>query len=353
MSLIATYLDDINAEYPSNLDRDELRVTEDGLLTAVLAMTTSMNSIVSPNVRSLAEDARNQGRELDIPVRKKGNVTINNVRSCTIGGGQSETDNVRVVWKTVSADILMVPAQYAKNQIGYISDLAQKISEMVEAFKVEIENDLDTLMDANKSQVYNSTIVGTEYPLVGDALQVTTAQMDFFFGDISPINMADDFTQRVNKVIASHAVMRYVERYINQGGGNATNTNYQFAGKDYSFSNRVTNGAGKNATGYWMPDGSLGLLTRTDIDSAMGHTAGDGSEWSVESLPGMPFQVGVLYKSQCSDQSALETAGLEHLTATKIEHFQFSFDYATVAPYNSDIATNPSSIRKFEVIPTP
>lgn len=352
MSLIATYLDDINASYPSNLDRDELRITNDGLLTAVLAMTTSSRSILSPRLRQEAEEMSNL-REIDVPVRKKGNVTINNTRSCVIGGGQSETDTVRLVWKTASADILMVPSQYGKNQIGYIDDLNQKIEEMVEAFKIEIENDLDTLMDANKSQVYGSSLVGTEYPLVGDAIQVTTAQMDFFFGDISPINFADDFAQPLNKVIASHVAMRYVERYINQGGGNATNTGYQFSGKDYTFSNRVTNGAGKNATGYWMPDGSLGLLTRVDADAKMGHKAGDGSEWSTETLPGLPFAVGVLHKSQCSDQSALETAGLEKLTATKIEHFQFSFDYATVAPYNSDISTNPSSIRKFEIIPTP
>lgn len=352
MSLIATYLDDINASYPSNLDRDELRTTNDGLLTAVLSMTTSQRSILSPTLREKAEND-SQGREIDIPVRKKGNVTINNARSCTIGGGQSETDTVRVIWQTASADILMVPAQYGKNQIGYADDLAQKIEEMVEAFKIEIENDLDTLMDNNKSQVYGSALVGTEYPLVGDAIQVTTEQMKFFFGDISPINFADDFAQPLNKVIASHVAMRYVERYIEQGGGNAENTSYQFSGKDYTFSNRVTNGAGKNATGYWMPDGSLGLLTRVDEDAKMGHKAGDGSEWSTENLPGLPFAVGVLYKSQCSDQSALETAGLEHLKATKIEHFQISFDYAMLSPYNSDIATKPSSIRKFEVIPTP
>ena len=152
MSLISTYLQDIRANHPSNNDRDELRVTRTGALTAVLAMTTSQNAILSPDLQQKA--IASQGRQLDVPVMTKGAVTINNVRSCTIAGGQSNSDLVTVIWKTISSDILMVPGQYEKNVIGYTHDLTKKINEMVEAWKVEIESDLETSMDANKSQVY-------------------------------------------------------------------------------------------------------------------------------------------------------------------------------------------------------
>jgi len=349
MSLAKTYLQDIRVNYPSNLDRDELRVTQTGLANAVLRMTDSSNSIISPDLKAKAE--LSQGRNLDVPVMTKGNVTISNVRSCTIGGGQSESDLVRLVWKTVRADIMMVPSQYEKNEIGREFDLAKKIREVVEAFMVEIENDIDTALDTNKSQVYGSTIVSSKYTPVGNALQVAPGDVAFFYNDLDAINLADDFNDPTVYIVSSHSIMPSVSQYINQGGTNATNTAFQFSGKNFTFSNRVTNGAGKLGTGYFMPDGSIGLLTRVDADARMSATAGDGTEWMEETLPGLPFAVGIQFKSKCDDKSALETAGLSHLQATLVQHWQISFDYAILTPFNSDIATNPSSIRKFEFVP--
>lgn len=349
MSLVKTYLQDIRANYPSNNDRDELRITQNGLLTAVLEMTNSASSVLSPDLRAKAE--KSQGLNLDIPVLKKGNITISNVRSCTIAGGQTESDMVRVVWKTVVADIMMVPSQYEKNIISYQFDLAKKIREIVEAFKIEIENDLDTAFDTNKTQVYGSTIVGTSYTLTGGAIQVPVAKQDFFFNDITAINFADDFYDPTVRIVASHTVMPVVSKFINQGNGNSANTSFQFAGKNFTFSNRVTVGAGKLATGYFLPDGSVGLLTRVDVDAMLGSKATDGTEWMEETLPDLPFPVGIQYKSKCDDKSALETAGLAHLKATKVEHWQISFDYGIIVPYNSDNTTKPSAIRKFEFVP--
>ena len=348
MSLVKTYLQDIRTSYPSNLDRDETRVTMLGLMEGVLQMTNSANSIVSSELVSKAE--MSQGRNLDVPVMQKGNVTVNNVRSCTVACGQSESDLVRVVWKTVSADICMVPSQYEKNDIKYLGDLNFKIKQVVEAFGIVIENDLDTAFDANKSQVYNSSIIGTKYPLVGDAMRVTQAQTDFFFNDLNSINISDDFESIQIKIIASPSVMPVVEKYINQGVSNSANTSFQYFGKDFTFSNRVTNGVGVLGTGYFMPDGSIGMITRVDVDARLNHTATTGTQWFQETLPGLPFPVGIKYDSQCSDQSTLEVAGLTHLTATMVEHYQISFDFAIIVPYNSDLTTKPSSIRKFEFV---
>lgn len=351
MSLVKTYLQNIRVKYPSQLDRDELRVTQTGLLEAVIQMTNSLDSIVSPDLIEKAKAS--QGLEIDVPVMKKGNVTIKNVRSCTIGGGQSESDLIRVVWKTIVADVLMVPSQYEKNQIKYLFDFNKKIREVAEAFKVEMENDLDTAIDSNKTQIYNSTIVGAtgDYPIVANAIQVEKDQQDFFFNNLDSINFSDDFYNPTIKVIASPTVMPIVSKFINQGDSNNTNTAFQFAGKDFTFSNRVSNGAGVIGTGYFMPNGSIGLITREDVDSRLGHKAGDGTEWDVDTIPGFPFPVGIQYKSKCDDQSALETAGLEHLKATMVEHFQISLDYAIIMPYNSDETTKAGAIRKFEFVP--
>lgn len=348
MSLVSTYLQDIRIQYPSQLDRDELRRTQNGLLEAVISMTNSASSIISPD---LIEKARtSQGLNIDVPVMKKGNVTIGNVRSCTIGGGQSESDLLRVTWKTITADIMMVPAQYEKNQIKYLFDLNLKIQDVVEAFKVEIEEDLDLTLDTAKTQVFGSPIPTTDYTVVGNAIQVPVASQDFFFNDLDAINFADDFYNPIIKVIGSHSVMPIVRKWINQGSANQTNTAFQFAGKDFMFSNRVTNGVGKKGTLYFMPDGSVGFITRVDVDARMRAKASDGTEWLEETLPGLPFPVGIQYKSKCDDKSLLEASGLSHLKSTLVEHWQISVDYAILTPYNSDSATKPGSIRKVEFV---
>lgn len=351
MSLAKTFLQKIRVAYPSNNDRDELRVTQTGLLTAVLAMTNSPSSIVSPDLIAKAE--KSQGIEMEIPVMQKGPVTITNARTCSISAGDSESDMVQVTFKTIVANILMVPSRYENNEIKKEFDFNNKLTQLVEAFKIEMENDLDTAIDANKSQVYGSSIVGVggSYALAGGAIQVPVAKQDFFFNDVTAINYADDFYDPTTKIISSHAVMPVVSKYINQGAGNAANTNFQYAGKDFTFSNRVTNGAGKLATGYFMPDGTIGLVTRVDADARMGLPATNGTEWFEDTLPGLPFPVGIQYKSDCQDKSALEVAGLAHLTATRVEQWQISIDYAIIVPYNSDIVTKASSIRKFEFVP--
>ena len=349
MSLIATYLQDIRVNHPSNLDKQELRTTRVGLLEMALNQTNGSNSIISPDLQDKAKAS--EGRNLDVPVMKKGTITIENTRSCTISGGESDSALVRVVWKTVRVDIAMVKAQYAKNDVKYLYDLNKKIRESVEALNVEMETDLEVALDANKSQVYNSTIATAKYAIVADTIQATEAQLDFFFNDVDAINFADDFYNDSVYVVGNHTVMPYVSQFINQGGGNDENQQFQFAGKNFTFTNRIANGVGVNATGYFMPDGSIGMLSRVAIDAEMGNKATDGTEWSKEMIPGLPFPVGVMYKSSCSDQSALNGSGLEHLEATMVEHWQLSYDYAILTPYNSDLATLPSSIRKFEFIP--
>jgi hypothetical protein len=88
------------ARIPSNLDRDELRITQNGLLTAVSRNDNVPKFVISPDLRQ----RRNKDRNLDVPVMKKETsqfltfVLVPLVKSIGIG-------LVRVVWKTVVADI--------------------------------------------------------------------------------------------------------------------------------------------------------------------------------------------------------------------------------------------------------
>jgi hypothetical protein len=347
--LLETYLQDIRIKYPNALDRDEWRIKRYGLLNSALEQNASPFSILTPDLKEQAMTS--QGRVIDIPVLKKGSLTVSNVRSCTIGNYENESEMLNVTWSTLVVDISMVKAQYAKNEVSYVTDLSKKLLLVKEAFLGQIEDAINTKLDAEKSAVFNSTLVGTgnKYALVGDAIQVPKAEQNLFYNDVEAIQNADDFYGE-NYVVASTNMMPSVNHYINQGAGNNTNLNYQFADKSFRFSNAVVNGAGVTATGYIMPIGTLGMLTRVDVDAMMNHKATDGTEWGTIAVDGIPFEVGYRYKSECSDQSLLNGAGLSHLKATMVEHWQFSVDFALVTPYNSDAVNNSSAIKKVEFL---
>lgn len=348
MSLLATYQQDIRGEFPNALDRDEWRVTKYGLVNSTIDQTEGIDSIVSPDLKAKAMVS--EGRVVAIPVMKKGSLTVTNTRTCTIGDYENDSALVNLTWTTLVVDISMVSAQYRKNEISYLADLQKKLRLVKDALLSQIESAIFTKLDTDKSTIFNSSLAGTKYPLVGDTLQVASADHEYFFNDIGAIQNSDDFYNNTFNVLGSTNLMPYVNHYIHQGPQNDENLSYQFGDKNFAFSNSVVDGASKLATGFILPDGAIGMLTRVNADAQMGHSTGDGTSWSTERIDGIPFDIGVMYKSKCSDQSALNGSGLEHLEATKVENWQFSVDFGLLTSYNSDPVTIASAIKKFEFV---
>jgi hypothetical protein len=345
--LIETYLQDIRVMYPNQFDRDEWRFTQSGLLTAVKEMTDSPLSIVTEDLRQKA--LLSEGRNLKIPIIKQGALTIKNQRSCDIAPYENETALITVNWTTLVVDISMVKAQYAKNEITYLQDLNKKLLLVKEAFVKAMEAAIYAKLELSKADNYNSSLVGTgrKYPLVGDALQVYPKDQQLFFNDLEVIMQEDDYNYPLLYVLGNTSLQSPVRFWMNQGQANNTNLQFQFAGKLFRFSNRIPAGTGNIASGFFMPDGAIAILTRNAIDSVMKNKAGDGTIWDTTMLDGFPFEVGYMYKSECSDQSELNGTGMEHLTATMVEKWQFSIDFGLVTPYLSN-ANRPGAIKKFE-----
>lgn len=345
--LVNTYLQDLRIQFPNNLDRDEWRFTRYGLVESIKEQTNSIDSILSQDLKQKALES--EGRALEIPVMKKGAVTLKNVRSCNIGSLENETDMVSVTWKTVVADLSMKKAEYHKNQVSYLQDFGKKMQTIEHAFLKAIEDDVYASLDNAKSGVYASSLVaptGAKYGLVGDSIQVGANEQELFFNDVDVILNEDNIWNANYQVLASTTLMSPIRHYLNQGAGNDERIDYQFGAYSFRFSNQVVNGAGKKATGFIMPNGSIGFLSRINIDAKMGNKTSDGTTWEVANLPTLGLQVGVMHKSTCSDLSG--TTGLEHLKASMVENFQFSFDYAIVTPYNSDPSNVSGTIKKFE-----
>jgi len=348
MSLLATYKQEIRTKIPNPVERAEWRFTRYGLLTAVKEMTASPESIINTELREKA--MASEGRDLKIPVFKIGDVTVKDVRSCVIDDLENTTELVDVVWATMVADISMKKSEHHKNEVSYLEDLNRKLLTVDNAFAKAVEGLIDTTLDTEKSVIYNSGLVGAtgSYPLVGGAMQVALAQQEYFFNDLSVIMEEDDFHAAPYVVLGSTGLMSPVTHYINQGAGNDENLQYQFGNYSFRFSNHVTVSAASRSSAYCMPNGSIGLMTRIGIDSELGNKAGDGTDWSKTFMPTLGHEVGVMYKSKCSDLSG--QTGLEHLSASMVENWQFSFDVALVVPFNSDPATIAGAIKKFDFL---
>jgi len=346
--LVETYLQDIRIEFPNNLDRDEWRFTRYGLLTSTQEQSNHPMSILTPDIKQQA--LMSEGRSMGIPVMKVGNLTIKNQRSCTIGDYENETELVDVTWATLVTDFSMLKAQHHKNEVSYLYDFNKKMTLVKNAFASAIENAIYTKLDTDKSSVYGSTLVGvgSKYELVANTIQVADAQQEYFFNDVDVIMNQDNFFNPEYVVMASTPLMSPVRHYLNQGAGNDERLDYQFGPYSFRFSNQVVDGAGARSTGFIMPHGSIGLLSRVNIDAKMGNSASDGTRWETAFLDTLGMEVGVMYKSKCDDKS--DITGLEHLEATMVENFQFSLDFALVTPYNSDSTTKAGAIKKFEFL---
>lgn len=348
MSLIKTYLQDIRVKYPNLLDKNEHRPLRFGIVESAIEQTNSPMSIIDEDLRTKAMNS--YGRDIEIPVIKKGAITLKSARTCSIGNLENESDMIGLTWVTLVADISMIPAKYATNEVQYMNDLAKKLVLVKEAFQSQMELDGLAVLESAKTQVINSGLVGAGgYAFTGNSIQVPLAVQPTFFNDVEPIQMAGDFYD-MPYVLGSTELIPAVNHYINQGQANNTNLNYQFLNKTFRFSNYIPSASGVKSTGFFMENGALGLLTRVDIDSKMGHSTLDGKQWSVERIPGLPFDVGVMYSSTCYDASA--SADTAHLSATKLENWQFSLDYCFVTPYNSKQATKEGVIKKFEFLTT-
>ena len=344
MSLINTYKMEIRAKIPNPLERDEWRFTRYGLLTAAKEMTESPNSIITTDLKQKAKES--EGRDLKIPVYKIGDVTIKSTRSCNIQDLENTTEMVQVNWVTLVADISMKKAEYHKNEVSYLEDLNKKLLRIDNEFAKAVEQLIYAKLDTEKSIVYNSPLVGTTYPLTANTIQVSPSQQEYFFNDLEAIMEGDDFYSMPFKVLGSTTLKPAVKHWGHQGQSNDENLLYQFDGYDFRFSNHITIGSGKKATGFCMTDGSLGIMTRINVDAEMGNKASDGTEWGKTYMDRFGFEVGVMYKSKCDDLSGQQ--GLEHLTASMVEKWQFSIDVALLTPYNSDPNNLPGVIKKFE-----
>ena len=349
--LANTLTQNLRTDAPSNLDKYEDRLSRYGAWELVKEDTNDINSIVTPEVIEKAK--MSIGNTLQIPVIDGADVTIGSTRSCTIADTENVSNLVTVSFTTYSFGFNMIPAQYQNNDIKYQQDFNRKLVKYLKKFAATLDTAAVTAIEAAKSQVWGSSFVGLgkKYgALAASAVQVTQAQKNLIFNDLTAMMAEDDFEGTYN-VLGSTTLKSTVGQYANQGAGNSTNTMFQFGEYDFKYSNRVTNGAGVESTFYAMPKGTTATFNRNEPDAILGSKVDESEYWELVQVPIVELEMGVKYKKECADNSSINGgSGAGHLTGSMKETFIWSTDVAIITAYNRDAVTLAGPVHKGEIL---
>lgn len=345
MSIADTYMQPA-ISLNSRLDDQETRIPAFNAYEAFRADSTNL----FPNMDAMLQAKQSQAHPIRIPVLNDGNISVSNVRSCTIPSYESESAFVTLTFFTVAVSFTMVPDQYPYNYITYEDDLAHKTLIHLRAYKNFLENLCVAQLELDKSQVNNSAV----YPFLGDSMIVSALQANDFYNQLDGIMMENDIDENIN-IIAHTRNKALVQRLQNQGSTNAINERFQFDlnGYRYYHSRFVNNAPGIAVTGYAYPNGSLALGSWIDPSARAGHNIGT-KEWTVTSgnVPLLDVPLGLYHTKDCSDQSVdnpPDQINFEGGQRMLKEGFEWSADWFIQTAYNSDPANKPGSIFKYEI----
>jgi len=350
MATTNTRLQDIRANYPSMLDKWELRPELYALWQKGMMNATNPQGIISADV--LAKAANSWGLDVEIPVMSIASAANGTGLACTYTGTEAVSDLVTITWVTISNGFNMVPSRNAQNQINYQAEFARKYADAIRAMAGAANLAIDTALTAVIENVYTSSYIGAaaKYGAVGanGAIQVSNANRPDFFNDLVDILASDDIFPQLD-VLGSTNLRGIVSQLFAQGDANATNTAYQFQQGDYNFffDKDVTVGAvaATDASGYVMPVGAYGVVTRNSPDCLANRTAGDHT-WGTINDPTLMMDLDYLYTDGCLNNSA-DPSAYAGDTAVAQETHQMAMHFGILTPYEN---TQSGVIRKFDLL---
>ena len=342
--LAATVLEDWHVEYgKSKHDYYEHRLATYGGFQSFVDDT--------PNLLPADEIAKYKTAEdhvTSIPVIKRhADYSTASTRTCMGKTNTNVSADVDLSWTTLLLGFSMVPSLYKNNYISYLADFNVKMQTLQRTLLSALDVLAYTQLNTDKSAVNNAE--DNPYSITSNVMQVGNSEKEAFFNELGQIFLQNDLPQDDINIVASPRTSALVRTLKAQGLGDVGSTAYQMPGYKFYYSRNMTLGSGARDTVFAYPKGSLALLTWIDPDSRMGLSSIDGKEWSVVHLPLLGFDVGLLYQETCADNSTEAGNGFE---ASKIQKYNFSFDYDFITAYNSDSTTYPGVIYKASILST-
>lgn len=342
MSLVATRLQNWRISNPE-LDRNMARPLEYGALDFFVQQTDAPNSIISPNLRDRA--FASMGNTVQVPViNYDGNVTVANVRSCTIEDDENTSALYTVVWTTYAVGFTMVPAAYMNNEIDYQHDWERKMEKICRALATTLDGAAIAALEAAKTQVFKDSL---QYTVSSNVVEVPVQMATEILGDLNPMMRANAYPEMIH-LIGNAGVDSLIRKLAQHGVYNDVNKRMEYDGKVLHYTTQLSNAANKIGTLYAVADGNVGVLTRVDREALRG-TVSNFHEWDVTRLPFIDLPVGSHYYTAVGDQSSIAGDATADLTCAKKEYFGFSVDVAFIIAYNSAPSTVANPIIKAQI----
>ena len=342
MSLVATRLQNWRIENPE-LDRNMTRPLEYGALDFFIEQTDAPNSIISPNLRDRA--FASMGNTVQVPVIDyDGDVTVSNVRTCTIADNENTSALYAVVWTTYAVGFTMVPTLYMNNEITYQHDFERKMEKICRALATTLDSAAITALEAAKTQVYKDPL---QYTVTSNVIEVPTQMSTEILGDLNPMMRANAYPGMLH-IIGNAGVDSLIRKLAQHGVYNDVNKRMEYDNKVLHYTTQLANAQGKIGSLYAVADGNVGVLTRVDRE-ALRRASANFHEWDVVRLPFIDLPVGSHYYTAVGDQSAIAGAASADMTCNVKEYFGFSVDVAFIIAYNSDPTTVANPIMKAQI----
>lgn len=344
MTLAATALTEYRASYAaSNLDLHEHRMSRYGAFDAFQADAVNL----LPELGTINDARTTSARAVKVPVIKRDEVTLISARSCSVVAKRNESALVTVTYATTGFAFDMYPAEFYNNELGYIDDFKRKMDDGQRAVLEALDTACVAKLETVKSAVNNAD--GNPYAVVADTMIIPNGDEDTLFNELSQIMAQNDLYGKIN-VVASPRMKALIQHLINQGVANDENTAYQFMDYMFRYTNRATVPVDARDIFYAYPDASVAFTNWNDMTSRMGAETTDGKKWSIENLPLIGLNFGLLFHSSCADGSTADITGSAASESAVVrESFRFTTDYALISAYNSDTTTYPGVVFKGKV----
>ena len=349
MSIVNLKRQNARGVYPSDTDRQELRQQEYGYINMAAASTPLLVNSVNQDIIKNSWGAP----ATQIPVFQKDvGTATSGTMTCTFINDDSVAALMNVTFISAHAGFRIIPRMTDQSDIvteaqDFMRQYSDKEEALANFLEVAIYNALDTAAASTSGSAFIGA--GAKYgALVGDAVQVSNAQSQFWFNDLKSIFQADNFGRNGINIIGDAQLPSYVNQYVNQGAGNGTNSAFQFNGYQFQYSNSTTTTTGAASTGFAMPQGSVGIISKVSPDARANRVSmSEGVRWSTETselLGGL--EIELMSKDECADVNAL--TGNVQDTAALVKKYQMSVNCAIITPYNT--GTN-GGIKKFDILP--
>ncbi|MDR2084336.1 MAG: hypothetical protein LBP67_05015 [Bacteroidales bacterium] len=344
MSLIATRIQDWRIQVPK-FDENMHRVGTYGALDLFVSQTEAADSFITPELRNRA--IQSIGTNIDIPVIDyNGNVTVSNVRSCTIEDAENTSALYRVVFATYAVGFTQTPVLYHNNDIGYARDFNAKMTAHISALAKTLDVAAIAALETNKTQVFGDKLF---YDESANTLGVKWDYRENFMGDIPVLFNANDYSFGDIHLVSNSGIESNIRKMAEWGANNSQNKQLQYADKFFHFTNNLTNEDSVFATAFAVRGNQLGYLTRSGREN-LARTRSNDTEWDIVNMPILNMPVDTYYYTDKGDKSTLAGEASSDMNCVITEHFGFWIDVAFIVKYNSDpdIVANP--IIKFEVL---